>query len=170
MMLSIVIFSHFRHMRTHTRYELQDSTSIEENPPGDTGDPNPGPESPHPGSLGSHPGSLGSGAGPSRSISSESADIPMPTHPPPPLPPSAVAASVVVSAVATAAPPPLPGPPSGTGQAAVLQRQQPLTKPPSPMDTEEESGGFPGSSRTSGLADKTGNNHGRPTMERSCTS
>ena len=80
-------------MRTHTRYELQESTSIEEGPAD-------GDESPH-------PGSLGSAAGPSRSISSESADIPMPTHPPPP-------------------PPPL------------LQRQQPLNKPPSPMDTEEE--------------------------------
>ena len=99
-------------MRTHARYELQDSTSIEETAPG---------EPPVPSSRGTdspHPGSLSSGAGPSRSISSESADPPMPTHPPPPLPPT-------------------------------LQRQQPTTKPPSPMDTEEEDLG-------SSLARKTG--------------
>lgn len=63
-------------MRTHTRYELQDSTSIEEGPNDE------GTESPH-------PGSLGSGAGPSRSISSESADInprqQQPVKPPSPM-------------------------------------------------------------------------------------
>ena len=74
-------FSHFftlRHMRTHTRYELQESTSIEEGPITDEVADSP------------HPGSLGSTAGPSRSISSESADPPvMPTQPPlKPKPPS----------------------------------------------------------------------------------
>ena len=108
-------------MRTHTRYELQDSTSIEEGPPVE----GEGAESPH-------PGSLGSAAGPSRSISSESADIQMPgTHVLPP--------------------------PQST--AAVLQRQQPLTKPPSPMDTEDEIRSVAGAA--AGV---------RPTMERSCTS
>jgi hypothetical protein len=126
-----------RHMRTHTRYELQDSTSIEEGPVAGTDEGGGG------GSANSltttrtsespHPGSLGSAAGPSRSISSESADIPMPTHPPPPPP-------------------------------AILQRQQPLTKPPSPMDTEDEEA----QSRVPGAnADKPTN---RPIMERSCTS
>ena len=65
-------------MRTHTRYELQESTSIEEGPITDEVADSP------------HPGSLGSTAGPSRSISSESADPPvMPTQPPlKPKPPS----------------------------------------------------------------------------------
>lgn len=71
-----------RHMRTHARYELQESTSIEEGVSFEGGG-----ESPR---------------GPSRSVSSESGD------------------------------------PPGTGQPQ-LQRQQPLTKPPSPMDTEEQS-------------------------------
>ncbi len=95
-------------MRTHARYELQDSASVEEPPA--SASLNPGELAPPSRSLDSpHPGSLSSGAGPSRSISSESADPPMPTHPLPPLP--------------------LP---------PTLQRQQPTTKPPSPMDTEEE--------------------------------
>ena len=111
-------------MRTHTRYELQDSTSIEEGPPVE----GEGAESPH-------PGSLGSAAGPSRSISSESADIQMP------------AATHQV----------LPQAPTQS-TAAVLQRQQPLTKPPSPMDTEDEIRSVAAGSTT------------RPTMERSCTS
>ena len=74
-------------MKTHTRYELQESNSnsIDEVASAD----DQGVDSPH-------PGSFGSGAGPSRSISSESENIPQP----------------------------------------VLQRQQPLNKPPSPMDTE----------------------------------
>ena len=59
-------------MRTHTRYELQESTSIEEGPSDEVAD------SPH-------PGSLGSTAGPSRSISSESTDPPQ-TKPKPPSP------------------------------------------------------------------------------------
>ena len=64
-------------MRTHTRYELQESTSIEEGPITDEVADSP------------HPGSLGSTAGPSRSISSESADPPVPTLPPlKPKPPS----------------------------------------------------------------------------------
>ena len=58
----------FRHMRTHARYEMQDSTSIE-----DSSVPLGGTDSPLPGS-GSR--SLGSGPGTSRSVSSESADIP----------------------------------------------------------------------------------------------
>ena len=59
-------------MRTHTRYELQESTSIEEGPSDEVAD------SPH-------PGSLGSTAGPSRSISSESADPPPKPKPPSPM-------------------------------------------------------------------------------------
>ena len=110
-------------MRTHTRYELQDSTSIEEGPPVDEGTESP------------HPGSLGSAAGPSRSISSESGDIPMPT-----------AHGVL----------PGPHPPATGATPAVLQRQQPLTKPPSPMDTEDEI--------------RSSSTGARPTMERSCTS
>ena len=94
-----------RHMRTHTRYELHESTSIDEvvtNAATDdqgggggsvSGGGGQGMDSPH-------PGSFGSGAGPSRSISSESENIPH-QH-----------------------------------QQPVLQRQQPLNKPPSPMDTE----------------------------------
>ena len=90
-----------RHMRTHTRYELQESTSIDEvvtnvvadDQGGGGGAGGQGMDSPH-------PGSFGSGAGPSRSISSESENIPH-QH-----------------------------------QQPVLQRQQPLNKPPSPMDTE----------------------------------
>ena len=90
-----------RHMRTHTRYELQESTSIDEvvtnvvadDQGGGAGVGGQGMDSPH-------PGSFGSGAGPSRSISSESENIPH-QH-----------------------------------QQPVLQRQQPLNKPPSPMDTE----------------------------------
>ena len=62
-------------MRTHTRYELQESTSIEEGPMTDEVADSP------------HPGSLGSTAGPSRSISSESADPPAPPlKPKPPSP------------------------------------------------------------------------------------
>merc|ERR1712051_499541 len=60
-----------RHMRTHARYELQDSTSIDETAP--NASPLGGTDSPLPGS-GSR--SLGSGPGTSRSVSSESADIP----------------------------------------------------------------------------------------------
>ena len=121
-------------MRTHTRYELQDSTSIEEGPPG--GDESA--DSPH-------PGSLGSTAGPSRSISSESADIPMP------------------NAAAAVLPPPLP-----TG-AIVLKRQQPLTnKPPSPMDTEDQNRSILGAPTAAAVAAAAGT--ARPTMERSCTS
>ena len=87
-----------RHMRTHTRYELQESTSIDEVVTNVVADDQgvaggQGMDSPH-------PGSFGSGAGPSRSISSESENIPH-QH-----------------------------------QQPVLQRQQPLNKPPSPMDTE----------------------------------
>ena len=114
-------------MRTHTRYELQDSTSIEEGPPVDQE----GADSPH-------PGSLGSTAGPSRSISSESSDIPMPS--------------------AVALPPPAPA----GASPSVLQRQQPLTKPPSPMDTEDENRSIVPAGDTATGA--------RPTMERSCTS
>ena len=58
-------------MRTHARYELQDSTSIDETAP--NASPLGGTDSPLPGS-GSR--SLGSGPGTSRSVSSESADIP----------------------------------------------------------------------------------------------
>ena len=58
-------------MRTHARYELQDSTSIEDSVP--TASPLGGTDSPVPGS-GSR--SLGSGPGTSRSVSSESAYIP----------------------------------------------------------------------------------------------
>ena len=54
-------------MRTHARYELQDSTSIEE--AGTNASSIGGTDSPHPGSLGSGPGT-------SRSVSSESADVP----------------------------------------------------------------------------------------------
>ena len=67
------MFSIHRHMRTHARYELQDSTSIEESVP--NASPLGGTDSPLPGS-GSR--SLGSGPGTSRSVSSESADIPTP--------------------------------------------------------------------------------------------
>ena len=59
-------------MRTHTRYELQESTSIEEGPITDEAADSP------------HPGSLGSTAGPSRSISSESADPPANSNKPKP--------------------------------------------------------------------------------------
>ena len=86
--LLIPFFFFNRHMRTHTRYELQESTSIEE--ASANADADHSVDSPH-------PGSFGSGAGPSRSISSESENIPQP----------------------------------------VLQRQQPLNKPPSPMDTDK---------------------------------
>ena len=59
-------------MRTHTRYELQESTSVEEGADEAADSP--------------HPGSLGSTAGPSRSISSESADPPLLAKPKPPSP------------------------------------------------------------------------------------
>ena len=55
-------------MRTHTRYELQDSTSVED-PGGPIGPGGGGTDSPLPGSVGSAPGT-------SRSVSSESADVP----------------------------------------------------------------------------------------------
>ena len=87
-----------RHMRTHTRYELQESTSIDEVVTNVAADDQGGGGSQ--GLNSPHPGSFGSGAGPSRSISSESENIPH-QH-----------------------------------QQPVLQRQQPLNKPPSPMDTE----------------------------------
>ena len=95
-----------RHMRTHTRYELHESTSIDEVVTNAaTDDQGGGGGSVSGGGQGMdspHTGSFGSGAGPSRSISSESENIPQQQH----------------------------------HHQPVLQRQQPLNKPPSPMDTE----------------------------------
>ena len=94
-----------RHMRTHTRYELHESTSIDEVVTNAATDDQGGGSVSGGGGQGMdspHPGSFGSGAGPSRSISSESENIPQQQH----------------------------------HHQPVLQRQQPLNKPPSPMDTE----------------------------------